>query len=201
MTRTTSRIGFLALLVTVTAMLSAGAAPASAGGLAGQLRQAKAELRQAKAQLHKAEDALAAALAAHQKRGLGALIRRVEKSRRAVRLWTRTVKDLAARLAKARAAASGDWKTLCRRAAAKYGISADGLYRLMMMESGGRARAVGAGRYHGLFQYTLATWRDGWNPWRGRSVYNGAAQIQASAYAIKKGMGYSLWGNTYPLAF
>jgi len=32
-------------------------------------------------------------------------------------------------------------------------------------------------------------------------VYNGAAQIQASAYAIKKGMGYSLWGNTYPLAF
>ncbi len=71
----------------------------------------------------------------------------------------------------------------------------------MMMESGGRTRAVGAGQYYGLFQYTLGTWGGDWNPWRGRNVFDGSAQIEASAYAVKKGKGRSLWGNTYPAAF
>ena len=109
---------------------------------------------------------------------------------------------LAAAAAASAAAGSGRLEDRCiERAAKKYGISANGLYRLMMLESGGKARAVGAGRYYGLYQYALVTWKDDWNPWRGKSVYNGAAQIEASAYAIKKGMGRSLWGNTFPAAF
>ncbi len=204
MTRTSFSILLLALVVAA-AVLAFAPARASAATLRAQLRIARVELREAKAQLHEAKDALAAARAAHQKRGLGSLLLEVRKARHAVRFWTAAVKDVAAKLAKKaatkRKAASRDWKTLCRRAAKKHGINGDGLYRLMMMESGGKARAVGAGRYYGLFQYALVTWRADWNPWRDCSVYNGAAQIKASAYAIKKGMGHSLWGNTYPAAF
>lgn len=203
-TRTSFSILLLAL-VAAAAVLAFAPAPASATTLRAQLRIARGELREAKAQLREAKDALAAARAAHQKRGLGSLLLEVKKGRHAVRFWTAVAKDVAAKLAKKaeakRRAASRDWKTLCRRAATKYGISANGLYRLMMMESGGKARAVGAGRFYGLFQYALVTWRADWNPWRERSVYNGAAQIKASAYAIKNGMGHSLWGNTYPAAF
>ena len=45
------------------------------------------------------------------------------------------------------------------------------------------------------------TWKDDWNPWRAQSVFDGSPQIEASAYAVKKGMGRSLWGNTFPAAF
>lgn len=206
---TVTRTGFgtalLALLVAATTVLAFAPAKASATTLKGQLRIARTELRDAKIQLADAENALAAALAARQNRGLGSLVRDVKVARRAVRHWGAVVKELAAKLAKVQAgleaATSGDWRTLCRRAANKYGISGDGLYRLMMMESGGKARAVGAGCYYGLFQYALVTWKADWNPWRVRSVYDGAAQIEASAYAVKKGMGRALWGNTYPAAF
>jgi hypothetical protein len=204
-TRTRFGIALLALLVAATTVLAAAPSRASATALKEQIRIARIELRHAQAQLADAEDALAAATRAHQKRGLGTLVLAVAKGKRAVRFWKGALADVLAKQAKLAAAQqavdSGDWKTLCRRAAKKYGVNADGLYRLMMMESGGKPRAVGAGRYYGLFQYALVTWKDDWNPWRGRSVYDGAAQIEASAYAIKKGMGHSLWGNTYPAAF
>lgn len=204
-TRCHVQIALFALAVAVATVLAVAPARASATSLEQQLRGTRAELRHAKAHLAGARETLDAAVTAHQKRGLGSLVLEVRKARHGVRFWTAVVDDLRAERARRAAvkagAGGGDWKTLCRRAATKHGVSADGLYRLLMMESGGRARAVGAGRYYGLFQYTLFTWRSAWNPWRGRDVFDGAAQIEASAYAVSKGMGYSLWGNTYPVAF
>ena len=84
-------------------------------------------------------------------------------------------------------------------AAAKYGVSARGLHRMMMLESGGR-RTAGT-LYKGLFQYHPSTWRASWNPWRRQSIFDGWAQIRATAYAIRRGMGPSQWPNTYRMAF
>ena len=78
-------------------------------------------------------------------------------------------------------------------------MSTAGLYRMMMLESGG-SRTIG-GTYKGLFQYYPSTWSGSWNPWRGESIYNGWAQIRATAYALSRGMGRSQWPNTYPMAF
>ena len=96
--------------------------------------------------------------------------------------------------------ASGPWRSLIDSAAAANGISADGLYRLMLAESGGSATAVN-GPYCGLYQYSQGTWKGSWNPWRGADVFDGAAQIKATALAIKQGHGPSWWPATYPWAF
>jgi peptidoglycan hydrolase CwlO-like protein len=96
---------------------------------------------------------------------------------------------------------SGPWWPLIREAAQANGVSARGLYRLMMIESGGSATVVGPGGYHGLFQYSLATWKGAWNPWRSQSVYDGDAQISATALAIAQGKGPSWWGGSYAWAF
>ena len=88
----------------------------------------------------------------------------------------------------ARAAARGDWMPIVRDAARHNRISAAGLRRLMSLESGGRAHAEN-GSYHGLYQYCWSTWRAAWNPWRGASLYNGEAQIRATALAIHRGWG------------
>jgi len=78
-------------------------------------------------------------------------------------------------------------------------VSPVGLKRMMVLESGGRSRL--GGTYIGLFQYHPGTWRGTWNPWRRLSIYDGWAQIRATAYALHKGMGPSQWPNTYPRAF
>lgn len=206
MTRTRRALTTVTLLVVATTALFLAAAPtAGASSTSEQLQSSRRELHRAQARLAAAEAALTDALLAHQRRGLGVLIRAVERERHAVTFWTAVVRDLRRRMAEEAQVAAlerdGDWRALIRRAAKKYGVSADGLYRLMMLESGGKARAVGAGRYYGLFQYALSTWKGSWNPWRRESVFDGSAQIEASAYAVKRGMGRSLWGNTYPMAF
>ncbi len=96
--------------------------------------------------------------------------------------------------------AEGGWWPTIQAAAAQNGIAARGLYRLMLAESGGVATARN-GPYLGLFQYTAATWHGGWNLWRGSDIFDGAAQIKATARAVKLGMGPSLWPNTYGYAF
>jgi len=117
--------------------------------------------------------------------------------------WTTKVRRLRKRLTSLRQIAEwnrrGQWKPLIEIAGKQYGVSAAGLYRMMMLESGGR-RAVG-GMYKGLFQYYPGTWAGSWNPWRRESISNGWAQIRATAYALSKGMGPSQWPNTYPMAF
>lgn len=98
------------------------------------------------------------------------------------------------------AAARGDWMPIVRDAAHHSHISATGLRRMMSLESGGRVHAEN-GSYHGLYQYCWSTWRGAWNPWRHSSLYDGAAQIRATAVAIHRGWGARMWPNTYPRAF
>jgi hypothetical protein len=96
---------------------------------------------------------------------------------------------------------SGQWWPLIQRAAAANGVSARGMYRLMMIESGGSATVVSAGTFYGLFQYCIGTWRGSWNPYRACSITDGAAQIRATALALRLGRGPFWWRNTYPWAF
>ncbi len=99
------------------------------------------------------------------------------------------------------ASGQGAWWPLIKSAAAAQGVSARGLYRLMMIESGGSARAVGPGGFCGLFQYAPSTWKGSWNPYRGASIYDGAAQIRATALAIHLGHGPGWWGTSFSWAF
>lgn len=96
---------------------------------------------------------------------------------------------------------SGPWWALIRNAAASNGVSARGMYRLMMIESGGSATVVGPGGYYGLFQYAPATWKGSWNPWRSSGITDGAAQIKATALAIRQGYGHAWWDPSYSWAF
>jgi peptidoglycan hydrolase CwlO-like protein len=96
---------------------------------------------------------------------------------------------------------SGPWWSLIQQAAAVNGVSARGMYRLMMVESGGDASVVGPGGYFGLFQYAPSTWKGAWNPYRGQSVTDGAAQIKATALALKLGYGHAWWDPSYSYAF
>ena len=94
----------------------------------------------------------------------------------------------------------GAWWPLIQEVSSTNGISADGLYRLMMAESGGVAGASN-GVNKGLFQYADGTWRGSWNPWRASSIFDGAAQIRATGLAIKLGYGPGWWASTYGWAF
>lgn len=93
----------------------------------------------------------------------------------------------------------GKWRPLIEIAGRRYGVNPGNLYRMMMLESGGRRYA--GSMYKGLFQYHPSTWSGGWNPWRRQSIYNGWAQIRATAYALGRGMGPSQWPHTYRMAF
>lgn len=132
-----------------------------------------------------------------------ALESRVVKWRRIVRRLRRAENELEARIALRLQIAEwnrrGEWRPLIEIAAQRNHVSRDGLYRLMMLESGGRRYA--GSTFKGLFQYYPGTWRASWNPWRAQSIYNGWAQIQATAHAIGRGMGPSNWPSTYPIAF
>jgi peptidoglycan hydrolase CwlO-like protein len=96
---------------------------------------------------------------------------------------------------------SGPWWPLIQSAAASNGVSARGMYRLMMVESGGSAAVAGPGGYYGLFQYSPATWKGSWNPWRSARISDGSAQIKATALAIGQGYGHAWWDPSYTWAF
>ena len=89
------------------------------------------------------------------------------------------------------------WMPIIKIAAAKYHVKADGMYRMMMRESGGRRFAGANSAFKGLFQYWTGTWAASWNPWRHDSIYDGSSQIFATAYAIHKGMGPQMWTTTF----
>ena len=95
----------------------------------------------------------------------------------------------------------GQWWPLIEQAAGANGVSARGMYRLMMIESGGYASIVGPGGYYGLFQYAPVTWRGSWNPYRSSAITDGAAQIRATALALKMGYGHAWWDPSYSWAF
>ncbi len=194
----------LALLAVVATTLGVTAATANASTLASQLRTSQTHLAQAKREYARSLTVLTTALKS-ERRGLVSVGQEMEKARHALRFWQTVVAGLLARQDRQQEAARADspaaWRTLITQAARQNGVSADGMYRLMMMESGGRARVVGAGTFYGLYQYSLRTWRGSWNPWRGASVFDGAAQIKATAVAVRRGMGRSLWASTYSAAF
>ncbi len=95
---------------------------------------------------------------------------------------------------------SGAWWPLIQSAAAADGIWAEGLYRLMEAESGGSATSSNGADY-GLFQYAPSTWKGSWNPWHAASIFDGGAQIKATALAIHLGYGPVWWPTSYPYAF
>ena len=80
----------------------------------------------------------------------------------------------------------GKWMPIIEIAAAKYHVKADGMYRMMMRESGGQRYAGASCAFKGLFQYWTGTWAASWNPWRHDSIYDGSSQIFATAYAITR---------------
>jgi len=134
---------------------------------------------------------------------IAALERRVDRLRASARGWRERTEELARRVRRRERIAEwnrrGEWRPLIKLAARRYGVNAAALYRLMIYESGGR-RTAGT-TYKGLYQYLPSTWQASWNPWRGASIYNGWAQIRATAYAIKRGYGPHMWPSTYPRAF
>jgi hypothetical protein len=131
---------------------------------------------------------------------LAQLQQAVRGDRHRVRVLHSLVARLRHAVALRKAAAQGNWMPIVREAARRNHISATGLRRLMSLESGGRAHAEN-GSFHGLYQYCWSTWRAAWNPWRAVSLYDGAAQIRATAVAIRRGWGPQMWPNTYPRAF
>jgi hypothetical protein len=132
---------------------------------------------------------------------LAQLQAKVVKERRAVRRWRRRVRRLATRVRLQRRLAAweshGTWKPIIRIAAARYHVKADGMYRMMMRESGGRRFAGSSTAFKGLFQYYTGTWAASWNPYRHDSIYDGSSQIFATAYAIHRGMGAQMWTTTW----
>jgi hypothetical protein len=126
---------------------------------------------------------------------------KVAAARRAVRVWQKRVAKLARRYRLERSMVRWEkqhkWSKIIGVAAAKYHVKADGMYRMMMRESGGQQYAGASGSFKGLFQYCIGTWTASWNPWRGDSIYDGSSQIFATAYAIHKGMGPQMWTTTF----
>ena len=226
MPRRQSRIAIIAFLIVATALTTALTTAVitpdaqASTPLRGKLRVAQRALRQATDRLKAAEAALAAAQigitdsvallaaqdlapspAAAAPASVAQLKAKVAKARRAVRIWRQRVQRIARQVRQQVQMAdwerSAEWMPIIKVAAAKYHVKADGMYRMMMRESGGRRYAGASSPYKGLFQYWTGTWAASWNPWRHDSIYDGSSQIFATAYAIHKGMGAQMWTTTW----
>ena len=118
-----------------------------------------------------------------------------------VHVWKKRVHRLAMRFRAEKQMAGwerrGKWMPIIAIAAARYHVKADGMYRMMMRESGGQRFAGSNTSFKGLFQYYTGTWASGWNPYRHDNIYDGSSQIFATAYALSRGMGPSMWTTTY----
>ena len=223
MSRSKSWIAIVAIIVVATALVAiAVPQKAEAASLKSRLRSAKLALRHSNDRLKAAEANLTAAAAAATT-GLTAtdpaatptpaatpaatvptvdeLKAKVTRARRAVHIWKQRVHRLAvkyrAERRMARWESRGQWRPIIAIAAAKYHVSAAGTYRMMMRESGGQRFAGSSSSFKGLFQYYTGTWAASWNPWRHDNIYDGSSQIFATAYAISKGMGQSMWTTTF----
>jgi len=220
--RRQSLIAILAFLIVAIALTTAIIAPDADAStpLRGKLRIAKRELRQARERLQAAEAALAAALAGTTDPAgtmssqaseapaatttpptVDQLKAKVAKARKAVRVWQKRVRRIARRVREQLQIADWErhakWMPIIEIAAREYHVKADGMYRIMMRESGGRRFAGADSAFKGLFQYWTGTWAASWNPWRHDSIYDGSSQIFATAYAIHKGMGPQMWTTTF----
>jgi hypothetical protein len=220
--RRQSWIAILAFLIVATALTTALVTPDADAStpLRGKLRVAKRELRQAHDRLQAAEAALAAALTgttdpagtlsgeasalpetATAPTSVDQLKAKVAKARQAVRVWRKRARRIARRVREQLQIADWErhakWMPIIEIAARKYHVKADGMYRMMMRESGGRRFAGADSAFKGLFQYWTGTWAASWNPGRHDSIYDGSSQIFATAYAIHRGMGPQMWTTTF----
>jgi hypothetical protein len=222
--RSRSWIAIAAIIIVATALAAVAVPPkAEAASLKGKLRTAKLALRHSNLRLKAAKAALAAVVVGDTGLALTAdpsatptpaatpataatatvaqLKARVDKARHAVRVWKQRVRRLARQYRLQRKMATwerrGKWMPIIRIAAAKYHVRADGIYRMMMRESGGQRYAGASSAYKGLFQYWTGTWSASWNPWRADSIYDGSSQIYATCYAVSKGMGPQMWTTTF----
>jgi hypothetical protein len=212
----------LLIVTSTTLLLCSLASGAQASTLSTQLRHARIHLHRAELRLNAAKAALAQALvptptptptfmagATSQDtttqdttpRSIASLRAAVRAAKTAVHRWHLRVRTLAASLHTQRrlalAAAHGKWRAIIDYEAHQRGVKADGVYRMMMLESGGHAHIVNAYGFSGLFQYCSSTWHGKWNPWRSSSIFDGWAQIKATCYAIHRGYGPSMWSTTY----
>ena len=222
MSRRQSWIAILAFLIVTTALTTALVTPDADAStpLRGKLRVAKRELRQAHERLQAAEAALAAALTgttdpsgtlsgqasalpetAATLTSVDQLKAKVAMARQAVRVWRKRVRQIARRVGEQLQIADWErhakWMPIIEIAARKYHVKADGMYRMMMRESGGRRFAGADSAFKGLFQYWTGTWAASWNPGRQDSIYDGSSQIFATACAIHRGMGPQMWTTTF----
>jgi hypothetical protein len=220
--RRKSWIAILAILIVATALTTALTTPDAHAStpLSGKLRVAKRALHQAHDRLTAAEAALAAALAgatdpvaklsaqasaqaeaAAATASVDTLKAKVAKARKAVRVWQTRVRRIAHQVREQLQMADWErhakWMPIIEIAALKYHVRADGMYRMMMRESGGRRYAGADSAFKGLFQYWTGTWAADWNPYRHESIYDGSSQIFATAYAIHKGLGPQMWTTTF----
>src|SRR5450756_2173607 len=181
--RRQSWIAILAFLIVATALTTAITTPDADAStpLRGKLRVAKRELRQAHDRLEAAEAALAAALAgttdpvgtlsgqasalpetAATLTSVDQLKAKVAKARKAVRVWQKRVRRIARRVREQWQIADWErhakWMPIIEIAARKYHVKADGMYRMMMRESGGRRFAGADSAFKGLFLYWTGTW-------------------------------------------
>jgi hypothetical protein len=220
--RRQSWIAIIAFFIVATTLTTAIITPDAHAStpLRGKLRLAQRELRQAHDRLQAAKAALAAALtvttppvgalsgqaspqpqATAPPTSVEQLKAKIVKARKAVRIWQRRVRRIGAQFRQQQQIAGWEshakWMPIIKIAAQKYHVKADGMYRMMMRESGGRRLAGADSAYKGLFQYWTGTWAASWNPWRHESIYDGSAQIFATAYAIHKGMGAQMWTTTW----
>jgi hypothetical protein len=214
--RRQSWIAILAFLIVATTFTTAAITPAADAStpLRSKLRLAKRELRQAHDRLTAAKAALAAALAATAAPAgtptgqtaaatptVEQLKAKVARAGKIVRVWQSRVRRIA-RLVRGQQQMAdwerrGKWMPIIKIAARKYHVKADGMYRMMMRESGGGRYAGASSAFKGLFQYWTGAWAASWNPWRHDSIYDGSSQIFATAYAIHKGWGPQFWTTTF----
>ncbi len=227
MSRCKSWIAIVVILIIATALAAVALPEkAEAASLKGKLRQAKLHLGHSRDRLESARAALAAAVAVETALAttttdpaatpaptpsptatpqpaptVDELQAKVAKARKAVRVWQRRVRRLAREYRLQRNLVTWErqhkWMKIIEVAAAKYHVKADGMYRMMMRESGGQQYAGSSGAFKGLFQYWTGTWAASWNPWRHDNIYDGSSQIFATAYAIHKGMGPQMWTTTF----
>jgi len=226
-TRCKSLIAILAITIVATALATAVTPQkAEAATLSSRMHRVDLRLQQAKRHLQGAQAALAAALVGSTAAPAAAapaaaapaasaaavptptatspvdqLKAQVARAQRQVRRWEMVLRHLRSAYHTQRQMAhwahKGDWRSIIAAAAAKYHVSADGIYRMMIRESNGQRFAGASSSFKGLFQYYTGTWAASWNPYRGASIYDPVAQIFATCYAVHRGMGPQMWTTTY----
>lgn len=169
--------------------------------LQARLNKATLTLSDLATQLQTARVALKAALASGSADDVAAARNIIRKVKPQVRKLTLRVRHLRFILEHPMSPdRHGSWMPVIRAAAKRFHLNPSSLRHMMMLESGGRTYCV-TGPFLGLFQYCRGTWNGAWNQFRSYGIFNGGAQIWATATAIHRGWGPQMWPNTYPMSF